>query len=301
MIRHVDIKDFIPEIVDEHPDWETFVKLGNLTKLRNAPDGTFHHANYESGLLLYALVKKYRPQNILEIGTGRGYGAFCMAMAMRDCGIEGKIITLDVKHYDEKQTWAIDDGDGGRIEKLSLKDVWEEKLDKDLRSYIHHRQGFSSDSFPNLLQSRDFSPDFIYIDGDHSYTITRYDLFASILLANRPFRILMDDYMPNSNRYGVRKVIEQYLEKPFDLVAIHNNGRWHGGPHAEEPISASPSAQVLVDSEAVTTTLDKALPQSTLQQVVDGHHRWGRLSFYIEIAIFYNLRKRLGIIKPAGG
>jgi hypothetical protein len=149
-MRHVDIKTKIPELLDTPPDWETFVKLGNLLKLRQDPDRSFRHANYASGLLLYALVRHYKPTNILEIGTGRGYGAFCMAMALRDEGIEGKIITLDMHGYHSPQNWALDDGSGPRFERLSLADIWEKQLDPDLRRRIEHRQGFSTDGMRAL-------------------------------------------------------------------------------------------------------------------------------------------------------
>ncbi|HLA43315.1 MAG TPA: hypothetical protein VJZ27_07780, partial [Aggregatilineales bacterium] len=152
-MRHIDIKDKIPELLpDESPDWNRFVRLGNLTKLRDNPDGTFHHANYESGLLLYALVRHFKPRQLLEIGTGRGYGAFCMAMGLRDAGIsDGKIITLDIHAYDQQQHWALDDGSGARIEQLSLRQVWERYTDAELRAMIEHRQGFSSGGMENLL------------------------------------------------------------------------------------------------------------------------------------------------------
>jgi predicted O-methyltransferase YrrM len=78
-MRHVDIKAKIPELVESYPDWETFTRIGNLTKLRAGRDGTFFPANYESGLLLHSLVRRFRPRQILEIGTGRGFASICMA------------------------------------------------------------------------------------------------------------------------------------------------------------------------------------------------------------------------------
>ena len=50
--------------------------------------------NYERGILLYSLIAKYRPKNVLEIGTAEGYSALCMAWAMTDCKINGKNLKI---------------------------------------------------------------------------------------------------------------------------------------------------------------------------------------------------------------
>jgi hypothetical protein len=295
-MRHIDIKDKIPELLDNAPDWEAFVRVGDLTKLRGNPDGSFHHANYESGLLLYALVRKFRPTHILEIGTGRGYGALCMAMGLRDAGIDGEIITLDVHAYDQQQEWAIDDGSGPRLEQLSLKDVWETHFDDDLRARIEHRQGFSSHGMEKLLAEGDFHPQLVYIDGDHTYTITRHDLYASMLLAARPFRILMDDYHPHSDLYGVRRLVDDTLSKVFQMDAIHNDQRWYGEERAERPINASNYAQVLLDSEKTSQNIDSVFPRKKLEHVVKAHRRWGRMSLFMEYGLL-NIRKRMGLLE----
>lgn len=295
-MRHIDIKDKIPELLDSPPDWSAFVKLGNLTKLRDQPDGTFGPANYASGLLLYALVRHFKSTQILEIGTGRGYGAFCMAMGLRDAGISGKIITLDVHAYDEKQRWALEDGKGARVEQLSLKDVWETRLDPQLRAMIEHRQGWSSDGMAALLAENRFHPQLVYIDGDHTYTVTRHDLYAALLLAAQPCRILLDDYHPRSHLYGVRRLVDDTLEAIFELEAIYNDRRWYGEPDEHLPLSAAPYAQVLVDTAKTKIPLERALPRRELERVVKAHRRWGRLALLAEHGVL-SFRKRLGLLE----
>lgn len=295
-MRHVDIKTKIPELIDDIPAWERFVHLGNLLKLRQDPDGTFRHANYASGLLLYALVRHFKPTRILEIGTGRGYGAFCMAMALRDAGIDGHIVTLDMRAYDEPQNWPISDDDGARFEKLSLADVWDKRLDPQLRPYIEHQQGFSAQGMRRLIEKGNFRPQLVYIDGDHGYVTTRHDLFASLLLADSPFRILMDDYHPRSNLYGVRRVVDNLLAPVFELEAIYNDNRWHGEASAEIPLEQAPTAQVLLDSDKMKQPLAVTLPEKKLRHVVESHWRWGKLSFMLEEKRL-SLRKRLGLVE----
>lgn len=275
-MRHVDIKTKIPELIPQIPDWEAFVRLGNLTKLRQNDQGEFHHANYESGLLLYAIIRHYKPAQILEIGTGRGYGAFCMAMALRDNGTQGKIITLDVKSYTDKQTWPFDDGSGPRIESFSLQEVWEGYLDAELRAMIELRQGFSSHAMQQLLQENTFHPQFIYIDGNHTYPVSRHDLFASLLLADSSsFRILLDDYTPHSHIYGVRRLVDSRLAPVFELEAIHNDRRWYGEANQDRPVSDSHYAQVLLDSQRAKQNWQMALPRAELERTVKQHRQWG--------------------------
>jgi hypothetical protein len=298
-MRHIDIKDKIPELLPQLPDWAEFVRLGNLTKLRDNPNGTFHHANYESGLLLYALVRHFRPNRILEIGTGRGYGSFCMAMALRDGGIDGKIITLDVQGYEEKIAWALDDGSGARIENLSRRDVWEKYLDADLRRMVELRQGYSSEGMARLLEENNFHPQLIYIDGDHSYTVTRHDLFASMLLADRPFRILLDDYHPRSDLYGVRRLVDDMLEPVFQMDAIYDDRRWYGEVFEQWALGQARYAQVLLDSEKTHQAVEAAFPRQRLERVVKAHRRWGRWSLFWENRLL-NLRKRLGLLGRVG-
>ncbi len=55
--------------------------------------------NYQHGRLLYSVLRKYIAEQgstnltVLETGTARGFSSICMAMAMKDANVEGKIIT----------------------------------------------------------------------------------------------------------------------------------------------------------------------------------------------------------------
>src|SRR5688572_16358019 len=82
--RTLDVREKIRELGVKHPDWSVFRRIGDLTKLRHHPAHGFYPVNYESGLLLYALVTCFRPRQVLEIGTGRGFASICMARALID-------------------------------------------------------------------------------------------------------------------------------------------------------------------------------------------------------------------------
>jgi hypothetical protein len=250
-MRHVDIKDKLPELLAEAPDWSAFVRVGDLTKLRRRSDGSFYRANYESGLLLYALVRRFHAEEILEVGTGRGFGALCMAMALRDAGTGGRIVSVDVKGYDEKQEWPIDEaaGEGPRVARLSLREVWEKHFDPALLARITLERGSSLEVLARLSRRGALAPDFVYIDGDHSWPVVRHDFHACYLLARRPFRMLLDDYSPRSDLYGVREVVHRDIAPYFDVEAIYTDQRWHGGTHAAAALDEADHAQVLVDSQ----------------------------------------------------
>ena len=57
--------------------------------------GCFFRPNYERGILMHYMVQKLKLSSVLEIGFRRGYATFCMARAMCEAGIDGKITTVD--------------------------------------------------------------------------------------------------------------------------------------------------------------------------------------------------------------
>ncbi len=68
---------------------------------------------YVHGRLLYASLRSYieknKPKNIniTETGTARGFSALCMAKALEDSKICGKIITFDVLPHNHKMYWKV--------------------------------------------------------------------------------------------------------------------------------------------------------------------------------------------------
>jgi len=289
-MRHCDIKEKIPELLPGGVDWDQIVRFGDLTKLRVDGGGRFHHANYESGLLLYAIVRRFKPRRILEIGTGRGFGAVCMAQALCDEGIDGCIITVDTIPHDQKQTWPIDDGAGPKVEQLSVQEVWQRYFGPELRDKVEFRHGFSTEAMAQL-EDEGWQPDFVYIDGDHTFASAKHDFFCSLLLARRPFRLLLDDYTPHSNHFGVRRVVDRYVNPFFAAEAIYNDGRWFGEGRENEPIGAQDYAQVLVDSEKMTKPFEKVFPPARVHRIVQHQRRFGWLGAKWE-SFLAGLRRR---------
>lgn len=278
-MREIDVRDKVRELAVPHPLWEEIVRIGNLTKLRRDPDGTFRPVNYESGLLLYALVARHRPQRILEIGTGRGFASLCMARALVDGGLPGRIVTLDVLDADLAVDWAIDDGRGPRVERRSRKETWAAFFPPAVVERIEQRQGDSRTALPRL-EAEGFRPDFVYVDADHTYSAVAHDFFSCLRLAERPFRILLDDYTPRSHLYGVRRLVDRLVAPVFDAELIFTEGRWTAAPGAP-PLD---QGQVLLDSERTRVALDHTYSPAVVSARLFAYRRFPGLCDWIDQA-----------------
>ena len=136
--------------------------------------GCFFRPNYERGILIYSLIRKFNISSMLEIGFGRGYSTFCAAMAMHDSGIDGKITTIDSSFNKDYIT---------HLSKIFPKQ-WFEKI-----QFVHS----TSDQFFDKIDSKSHTGyDFIYIDGDHRYDYVKRDWNNSKDLYNK--FLLFDDY-----------------------------------------------------------------------------------------------------------
>jgi len=184
-----------------------FDAIGEFTAKKNrSPDselykkvGCFYRPNYERGLLIYSLVRKYNVKSMLEIGFGRGYGSLCAAKAMDDHGIDGTITTIDPNF------------DRNHLQNLSkiFPQSWFAK--------INFVQGKSVDVLPTLDKF-----DMIYIDGDHTYEATKSDWELCKDKWNKV--ALFDDYhLPSKvSDAGIQcaKVIDQIEDYEKELIIM---------------------------------------------------------------------------------
>ena len=185
-----------------------FDYIGEYTAKKNrTPDkelfrsvGCFFRPNYERGILLYALVSKFDISSFLEIGFGRGYSAFCVAKAMTDLGIDGKITTVDPNMNEEFLN--------------SLTQVFpKEWFDK-----INFVKGTSQEMLPKL----DDKFDLIYIDGDHTHDAVKSDWEMTKEKYNK--FLLFDDYhLPTKDSGpGIQcaQVIDQIDDDTKELIVM---------------------------------------------------------------------------------
>ncbi len=118
------INEYISQLNIEIPPQEKFKKIAQIFKIYPNESKEFALANYERGMLLYGLISKYKPKAILEIGRAQGYSTMCMAWALSENKINGKIISVDPASLDNPIEWLIDWDDNIRIEKKSTNQIW---------------------------------------------------------------------------------------------------------------------------------------------------------------------------------
>ena len=160
--------------------------------------GCFYRPNYERGLLIYSLIRKYKVNSYLEIGFGRGYSTFCAVKAMEDERIEGKVTTVD-PNFDKNYLQSLT-----RI----FPQSWFQKIE-----FLH---GKSEDAIPSLGNF-----DMIYIDGDHTYEGVKKDWDMCKSRWNKV--VLFDDYhMPTKSQKDIEcaKLIDQIEDSAKELVIM---------------------------------------------------------------------------------
>ncbi len=177
-IKKVFIKEKLQELgyPVEMQNLGLFDEIGELTaKKKRSPDsdlyrsaGAYFRPNYERGLLIYSLIKKYNVKSYLEIGFGRGYSCFCAAMALAETG--GQVVTVD-PFLDENLIQQL---------KRIFPNNWVE---------IISFQRCTSDNY-FLHNNNKF--DMIYIDGDHRYDFVKRDWENSRERFEK--LVLFDDY-----------------------------------------------------------------------------------------------------------
>jgi predicted O-methyltransferase YrrM len=204
-------------------------QLGLLTGLRADKDGGFRPANFERGLILDRLVELLRPVHVLEIGTGRGLGAFALASAGREYGVEIEITTVDVLSLSQPQDYAFElKGERRRVQ-ASCTEIWRAYLDPDLLKRITPYTGSTTTILPQLLrQHRTF--DLIFIDAGHDLFSVVHDLAYSIKLLRASGGILLDDFAP-LEEFGLGTCIAFSQAKRFftDVELFPTEGLVFGG------------------------------------------------------------------------
>lgn len=162
--------------------------------------GCFFRANYERGILMYYLTQKKNIETVLEIGFGRGYSSFCIAKAMCDKGIDGKITTVDPTFNKDFLN---------QLTKVFPRQ-WFEKID-----FV---ECTADDYFKNYPDKKF---DFIYIDGDHRYEATKNDWENSKSRFNKA--LLFDDYhRPTKKKKDIEcaRVIDEITEYEKELIIM---------------------------------------------------------------------------------
>ena len=166
---------------------------------------------YVHGRLLYACLRKYLKNNkntninIVETGTARGFSALCMAKALKDADVCGKIITLDVLPHNHKMYWnCIDDNEGKKTRQELLK-----PYSKLTEKYIIFHQGNTKTELPKLQTDR---VHFAFLDNAHNYYYLMSEFQNLREKQQKGDIIFFDDYTPKMFP-GVVKAIDEICDK----------------------------------------------------------------------------------------
>jgi len=264
-LNSVKIDQFIDSLDVKTPLKEKFLELTHIFPISPQLNFPKQIPNYERGILLYSLIAKYKPKNVLEIGTAEGYSALCMAWAMTDYNINGKIFTIDPKPFDvpveRNVTW--EDNPKHDTVMLSRRELWNKFADKEWIKKIEVLTGFSGE----VLQKNTKLPkmDMGFIDGSHVYEAVVHDFYAFLEIASESFYLLLDDYVPNEND-GVTKTIDEEVAPNFDIALIQTNAK-------EQRKESGESQDELyicwLDSESLKKPLREIYPKSKSEQIIN--------------------------------
>ena len=269
-LNSVKIDQFIDSLDVKTPPKEKFLELTHIFPISPQLNFPKQIPNYERGILLYSLIAKYKPKNVLEIGTAEGYSTLCMAWAMTDYNINGKIFTIDPKPFDvpveRNVTW--EDNPKHDTVMLSRRELWNKFADKEWIKKIEVLTGFSGE----VLQKNTKLPkmDMGFIDGSHVYEAVVHDFYAFLEIASESFYLLLDDYVPNEND-GVTKTIDEEVAPNFDIALIQTNAK-------EQRKESGESQDELyicwLDSESLKKPLREIYPKSKSEQIINKYLKW---------------------------
>jgi len=219
-MRRIVVTEFIESLGIKLPPLEEFWKLGDMTALWTNEADQFVKLNYHRGPLLYALVAKYRPKKVLEFGRAKGYATLCMAWAMDDFNIDGKIYTLDTISPDHHIKIPVKrSGDEPVIETTSVNEIWNEVAKPNWIKRITQITGLSSE----IMRRSDLPKfDMAYIDADHFYRGVRQDFYSFLKCSEEKFGVLFDDYIEREG-FGVKRLVDNEISRDFDVMLIHTD------------------------------------------------------------------------------
>ena len=209
------ISEYISKLNVEIPPEEEFKKIAQIFKIYPNESKENALVNYERGMLLYGLISKYKPKTILEIGRAQGYSTMCMAWALCENKIDGKIISVDPVSYENPIEWLIDWDGEIKTEKKSTKQIWSKYAKSDWLEKIIPLTCFSDE----LLEKEDLPKfDFGFIDGHHLYEAVLCDFNIFLKNSNKKFHCLFDDYIDDENARMKQAIDELLIHYPGKII-----------------------------------------------------------------------------------
>ena len=176
---------------------------------------TYKHSEicYAHGRILYSSLRNrisnlntFTNFSVFETGTARGFSATCMAKALEDSKVLGKIISIDQLSHNKPIYWnSISDHTHGKISRRELLNKWKNITDK----YIIFLTGDSrvltnSLNFPRVH--------FAFLDGFHTYDDVHIEFNVIKDCQFEGDIVVFDDYTVELYS-GVVKAVNEICEK----------------------------------------------------------------------------------------
>ena len=181
--------------------------------------------NFDHGRVLYSTLRAYTEKlnkgaaelTIVETGTARGFSSICMAKALKDANISGRIITFDVLPHNVKMFWnAITDHQQGPISRKTLIENWKDLV----AQYIIFIEGPSSLEMTKIFFER---VNFAFLDAVHTYKEVMQEFYYIKDKQLIGDIVIFDDYNPETFP-GVVKAVNEICKKfSYDKKIIGSN------------------------------------------------------------------------------
>ena len=267
----IKIDEFIDSLNVQIPSKEKFLQLTRIFPISQKTK--IKTINYERGILLYSLIAKYKPKNVLEIGTAEGYSALCMAWAMTDYDINGRIFTIDPKPFDVpiKREITLEENPKHESIMLSTKELWNKFANKEWIKKIEVLTGFSGE----ILQkkTKEFPKmDMGFIDGHHTYEAVIHDFYAFLQTASENFSLLFDDYSYHVD-VNVSKAINEEIVPNFDVTQIITNAKQQR-KEANRLALTHELGMCWIESRSLKKPLREIFPKSKSAQIINDYLKW---------------------------
>ena len=178
--------------------------IGAATKVSKSPRGA---------LLLFQLIREFKPQLVVELGTNVGISAAYQAAALNENADGGRLVTLEASPYRLRRAKSLH-------AKLGLENI----------SYV---QGLFSDTLQAALAEHG-QVDLAYIDGHHQYQPT-LDYFDTLSRYSRQTAIFVFDDIRWSEgmlRAWTQLRADPRLDITVDLGSMGLGCQAAGGPRA---------------------------------------------------------------------
>lgn len=155
--------------------------------------GTTAAKNPGDAWIYQELIYKHRPDLIIETGSFKGGGALYLASLLDLCGIDGKVISIDITNYDKPRHPRIEWLTGSSVDKNILDKVFEYARGKHVM---------------------------VVLDSDHDYLHVKQELAVySTLVSFGQYLIVEDTWWKAESGGGPMQAVDEFLLRhpEFDI------------------------------------------------------------------------------------